>query len=112
MGMVCTWCGTEHEAGVEGFCSEDCRQNFNAACRIWAAAEYEAERVSISSVDREVRSICPGPPAAGFSVAEPSVFGLLKGYIKLCREPPLSPRIHLDQLPERPRKAPPERTYQ
>ena len=47
MATLCIWCGTEHEAGVEGFCSEDCRRDFNTACRIWAAAEYEAERVSI-----------------------------------------------------------------
>ena len=48
----CTWCGTAYEPRSNGgsaqrFCSKDCRQNFNTACRIWAAAEYEAERLSI-----------------------------------------------------------------
>ncbi len=48
----CTWCGTAYEprkngGSVQRFCSKDCRQSLNTACRIWAAAEYEAERVSI-----------------------------------------------------------------
>ena len=52
MGMVCTWCGTEFEPRRNGgkpqeFCATDCRQNFNTACRIWAAQEYRAEQVSI-----------------------------------------------------------------
>ena len=52
MTSLCTWCGTEFEprnngGSVQKFCSKDCRQDFNAACRIWAAREYEAERVSI-----------------------------------------------------------------
>ncbi len=44
IGTLCTWYGTET---AEGFCSEACRESFNAACRIWAAREYAAERVSI-----------------------------------------------------------------
>ena len=28
-------------------CSAPCRRAFDSACRIWAAAEYDAERVSI-----------------------------------------------------------------
>ncbi len=46
MSTLCTWCGTEHGDGA-GFCSEGCRQDFDTACRIWGAREYEAERVSI-----------------------------------------------------------------
>ena len=47
--MNCTWCGTEYEPHNNGgdFCKEDCRREFNTACRIWAVQEYEAERVSI-----------------------------------------------------------------
>ncbi len=52
MTSLCTWCGTEFEPRSNGgepqrFCSTDCRQDFNTACRIWGAQEYEAERVSI-----------------------------------------------------------------
>ena len=43
-GILCTWCGTET---AEEFCSEACRASFNAACGIWAAQEYAAERLSI-----------------------------------------------------------------
>ena len=46
--MICTWCGTECEpCDSGGFCREDCRRDFNTACRLWGAHEYEAERVSI-----------------------------------------------------------------
>ena len=44
---LCVWCGTEHEAGVNGFCSEDCRQNFHTACRIWGEEQYGAGEVSV-----------------------------------------------------------------
>ena len=44
MGSLCTWCGAET---AEKFCSEVCQQDFETACRLWGAAEYEAERVSI-----------------------------------------------------------------
>ncbi len=51
----CVWCGAEFEPRNNGgsaqrFCSKDCRQNFNTACRIWAGAEFEAERVSIDQL--------------------------------------------------------------
>ena len=44
MNSLCTWCGVET---AEEFCSETCRESFNAAGRIWAAREYAAERLSI-----------------------------------------------------------------
>ena len=44
MGILCTWCGVET---TEEFCSEPCRESFNAAGRIWAAQEYAAERLGI-----------------------------------------------------------------
>ena len=52
MSALCTWCGTEYEPRSNGgsaqrFCSAPCRRAFDSACRIWAAAEYDAERVSI-----------------------------------------------------------------
>ncbi len=52
MSQLCTWCGTAYEprsngGSVQRFCSAPCRRAFDSACRIWAAAEYEAERVSI-----------------------------------------------------------------
>ncbi len=47
MDKLCTWCGTEHEAGVEGFCSEDCRRNFHSACQLWGEAAYGAGEASI-----------------------------------------------------------------
>ncbi len=57
MTTLCTWCGTEFEPRSNGssaqrFCSKDCRENFNTACRIWAAQEYQAERVSIFELRR------------------------------------------------------------
>ena len=52
MNPLCTWCGTAYEPRSNGgkpqrFCSAPCRRAFETACRIWAAQEYEAERVSI-----------------------------------------------------------------
>ncbi len=52
MSRLCTWCGTAYEPRNNGgsaqrFCSAPCRRAFDSACRIWAAAEYDAERVSI-----------------------------------------------------------------
>ena len=52
MSQICTWCGTEFEPRHNGgsaqrFCAAPCRRAFETACRIWAAAEYEAERLSI-----------------------------------------------------------------
>ena len=44
MSQLCTWCGSAYEfrsngGSVQRFCSKDCRQDFNTACRIWAATE-------------------------------------------------------------------------
>ena len=52
MSALCTWCGTAYGprsngGSVQRFCSKDCRESFNTACRVWAAQEYEAERLSI-----------------------------------------------------------------
>ena len=52
MNPLCTWCGTAYKPRSNGgsaqrFCSKDCRESFNTACRVWAAQEYEAERLSI-----------------------------------------------------------------
>ena len=52
MSRLCTWCGTAYEPRSNGgsaqrFCSAPCRRAFDSACRIWAAAEYDAERVSV-----------------------------------------------------------------
>ena len=52
MSRLCTWCGTAYEPRSNGgsaqrFCSAPCRRAFDSACRIWAAAEYNADRVSI-----------------------------------------------------------------
>ncbi len=62
-GILCTWCGTET---AEEFCSEACRASFNAACGIWAAQEYAAERLSIFTLrtalyQRALRRERPGP---------------------------------------------------
>ena len=55
MGSLCTWCGAET---AEEFCSEPCRESFNVACRIWAAQEYTAERLSIFTL-RACSEGCP-----------------------------------------------------
>ena len=52
MSVLCTWCGVAYEprsngGSVQRFCSAPCRRAFDSACRIWATAEYDAERVSI-----------------------------------------------------------------
>ncbi len=63
---LCTWCGVET---AEKFCSEDCRQDFNTACRVWAAQEYEAERLSIftlrSCLEQHTRGVERGPASEG-----------------------------------------------
>ena len=70
MSRLCTWCGTAYELRSNGgkpqrFCSKDCRENFNTACRIWAAAEYKAEQVSIvtlrTALEQHARSIESDP---------------------------------------------------
>ncbi len=64
MSRLCTWCGSQYEPRNNGgsaqrFCSKDCRVDFNTACRVWAAQEYEAERLSIfalrSCLDQHTR---------------------------------------------------------
>ncbi len=55
MSQICTWCGTEYEPRNNGgkpqrFCSPDCRRDFFAACRAWAAREFEAGRVSVKDL--------------------------------------------------------------
>ncbi len=55
MSRLCTWCGIAYEPRSNGgsaqrFCSAPCRRAFDSACRIWAAAEYDAERVSTSTL--------------------------------------------------------------
>ena len=52
MTQPCTWCGTEFEPQVTGrsvkrFCSNDCRQRFHAACRIWGEDAYGTGEASI-----------------------------------------------------------------
>ena len=52
MSALCTWCGIVYQPRSNGgsaqrFCKKDCRESFNTACRVWAAQEYEAERLSI-----------------------------------------------------------------
>ena len=49
---LCTWCGTDYEPRRNGgsaqqFCKKDCHESVNTACRVWAAQEYDAERLSI-----------------------------------------------------------------
>ncbi len=44
MAALCTWCGTDHKTGVEGFCSKTCRRDFRTACQLWGKG---AETVSI-----------------------------------------------------------------
>ena len=89
MSPLCTWCGTEFEPRHNGgstqrFCSKHCRENFNTACRIWAAAEFEAERLSIftlrSCLEQHTRCVQPDlaakraqlPPKTGSALARPS----------------------------------------
>ena len=67
MSQLCTWCETEFEPRGNGgkpqrFCS---RRAFDSACRIWAAQEYEAERVSIftlrTALEQRARSLRRDP---------------------------------------------------
>lgn len=44
MGVVCRWCDVKT---TEGFCSADCRQNFNTVCQLWGEGAYGAGKVSI-----------------------------------------------------------------
>ncbi len=74
MSPLCTWCGTEFEPRSNGgsaqrFCSAPCRRAFDSACRIWAAAEYEAERVSIfalrTALQQRARCVESDPASEG-----------------------------------------------
>ena len=47
MIISCRWCETEHEAGADAFCSDDCHQNFNIACQLWGEEAYGAGEVSV-----------------------------------------------------------------
>ncbi len=87
MNPLCTWCEAAFEprrngGSVQRFCSKNCRQDFNTACRVWAAQEYEAERLSIFTlrscleqhtrcVERDPASASP-PPRAAPADTEPS----------------------------------------
>ncbi len=50
----CTWCETEHEAGVDGFCSGDCHEKFNTACLLWGKEQYGTGEVSIWQLQRRL----------------------------------------------------------
>ncbi len=55
MIRLCTWCGTAYEPRRNGgkpqrFCSASCRRAFNTGCRVYAAAEVDAGRVSVSAL--------------------------------------------------------------
>ena len=74
MSQLCTWCGSTYNPRSNGgsaqrFCSKDCRQDFNTACRIWAAQEYEAERLSIftlrSCLGQHTRCVQRDPAPGG-----------------------------------------------
>ena len=52
MIIPCKWCGTEHEAGAGGFCSDACHQNFNTACQLWGEEAYGTGEVSIWQLQR------------------------------------------------------------
>ncbi len=47
MATLCTWCGCDHNAGVEGFCSGNCRQNFDTACQLWGKEQFGCGEVSV-----------------------------------------------------------------
>ena len=79
MSQLCTWCGTAYEPRSNGgsaqrFCSAPCRRAFDSACRIWADAEYEAERVSIFALRtafyERARSLGRDPASEGAKAPE------------------------------------------
>ena len=74
MSVLCTWCGTTYQPRSNGgsaqrFCAAPCRRAFDSACRIWADAEYEAERVSIFALRtafyQRARSLGRDPASGG-----------------------------------------------
>ena len=96
MSQLCTWCGTTYEPRSNGgseqrFCSKDCRQDFNTACRVWAAAEYEAERLSIftlrSCLEQHTRCVRRDPAPGGTQAPETGVRpdGPLTGSAEVAR---------------------------
>ena len=89
MSALCTWCGTAYEPRSNGgsaqrFCSAPCRRAFDTACRIWAAQEYEAERVSIftlrTALYQRARSLQRDPASASPKTTHPG-----------CRTAPCEP---------------------
>ena len=79
MSVLCTWCGVAYEprsngGSVQRFCSKDCRESFNTACRVWAAQEYEAERLSIftlrSCLEQHTRCVESDPAPGGTQVPD------------------------------------------
>ena len=96
MSQLCTWCGTAYEPRSNGgsaqrFCSKDCRESFNTACRVWAAAEYEAERLSIftlrSCLEQHTRCVQRDPAPGGTQAPEPGTRtdGPLTGSMEVAR---------------------------
>ncbi len=52
MSRLCTWCGSDFAPqgtgrSVKKFCSESCRRDFHAACRIWGEEQYGCGELSI-----------------------------------------------------------------
>ncbi len=79
MSRLCTWCGTAYSPRSNGgsaqrFCSAPCRRAFDSACRIWAAEEYEAERVSIftlrTALYQRARCVESDPASEGAKAPE------------------------------------------
>ena len=67
----CEWCGNSFAPRTNGgsrqrFCSQYCRQDFFTACRIWAAREYEAGRLTLSALRTALgqRARCVGADGA------------------------------------------------
>ncbi len=76
---LCTWCGTDYEPRRNGgsaqqFCKKDCRESVNTACRVWAAQEYDAERLSIftlrSCLEQHTRCVESDPASEGTQAPE------------------------------------------
>ena len=96
MSRLCTWCGTAYEPRSNGgsaqrFCSAPCRRAFDSACRIWADAEYDAERVSIFALRtafyERARSLGRDPASEGAKAPEPGTRtgGPLTGGVEAAR---------------------------
>ena len=74
MIISCKWCETEHEAGIDSFCSDDCHQNFNIACQLWGEGAYGAGEVTIwqlqRCLDRHARRARADPASEGTQAPE------------------------------------------